>query len=405
MQDFDVVIVGAGVAGLVTAIDMARSGLQVALIEKAESVELNEQEHVRVSAINMVSERILTAIGIWDNIPDQWKTPFREIAVTDADGAAQVVFSYKDIGRSYLGHIVTNKVLIKHLLMQAKQLSSFSFFCPAQIQAFHIESEHVKIKLMSDQILKAKLLVAADGANSWIRNSLKIPLVEIAYNHCSIVATVKMDEPHQSVARQRFMASGPIAFLPLNNAHECSIVWSTLPEEAKELMSENPDTLAEKIAATLDSLLGKITVIDKPLMFPLTMRHATHYVHPRVALIGDAAHTIHPLAGQGMNLGILDAACLSEVVVANFKAERDMGLVQNLRRYERWRRSDNQLMIDAMAFFKQGFAVQTGFLPKLRDLTLRLTNNNRWLRKIFMHNAMGYRGELPQIAKSEGGKS
>jgi 2-polyprenylphenol 6-hydroxylase len=129
------------------------------------------------------------------------------------------------------------------------------------------------------------------------------------------------------------------------------------------------------------------------------MRHATHYVHPRVALIGDAAHTIHPLAGQGMNLSILDAICLSEVVVKHFRAQRDIGLVQNLRRYERWRRADNQLMIESMAFFKEGFAVQRGVLRYLRDATLLLTNRNRWLRKVFMHNAMGFRGELPLLAR------
>lgn len=399
MQQFDAVIVGAGVAGLVAAIDMARAGLPVALIETKEFAEPQEQQHVRVSALNVVSERILRDLDVWHNLSDEYVSPFREIEVSDADGTGQVGFSYKDIGRAYLGHIVANKALIKVLLERAQSLSSFNLICPAEIEAFQIDSQHVKIKLADGRTLQAKLLVGADGANSWVRKTLKIPVVEVAYDHTAIVATVKIDSPHHHIARQRFMALGPIAFLPLKNPQYCSIVWSTSPEEAQELMCDDIDTLGRKIAATLDNDLGGVAVVDKPIAFPLTMRHATHYVHPRVALIGDAAHTIHPLAGQGMNLSILDAACLSEVVIRNFRAERDIGKIKNLRRYERWRRSDNQLMIDAMAFFKAGFSVQQGFLRQLRDITLRVTNRNRWLRKIFMHNAMGFRGELPLIGR------
>lgn len=399
MQQFDAVIVGAGVAGLVAAIDMARAGLQIAVIETKEFAEPQEQQHVRVSALNVVSERILKNLDVWEKLSSEWVSPFREIVVSDADGAGQVAFSYKDIGRAYLGHIVANKALIKVLLERAQTLSSFTLLCPAEVEAFQIDPQHVKIKLVDGRTLKTHLLVGADGANSCVRKTLKIPVVELAYDHTAVVATVKLDLPHHNIARQRFMALGPIAFLPLKNPHYCSIVWSTSPEEAQELMSDDLETLGRKIAATVDHDLGGITVVDKPIAFPLTMRHATHYVHPRVALIGDAAHTLHPLAGQGMNLSILDAASLSEVVIGNFRAERDIGKVENLRRYERWRRSDNQLMIDAMAFFKTGFSVQQGFLRQLRDITLRVTNRNRWLRKIFMHNAMGFRGELPLIGR------
>jgi 2-octaprenylphenol hydroxylase len=394
---FEVVIVGAGIAGLIAAIDMARAGLQVAMIEAREFHAASGEQHIRVSAINIVSERILRHLGCWENIADKWMSPFREISVTDTEGTSQVAFSYRDIGRAYLGNIIANDALIQALLDRAQALPSFTLLCPAQIEALIIGDNEVKLKLVGGQTLQAKLLVGADGAHSWVRETLKIPCKEVAYDHSAVVATIKSSRAHNATARQRFLATGPIAFLPLHDANHCSIVWSTSPEEAEKLVHCNLEVLGDKIAATIDEELGDITVVDKPVAFPLTMRHASHYVHPRVALIGDAAHTIHPLAGQGMNLGILDAACLSEVVIANFRAQRDIGLIQNLRRYERWRRGDNQMMIDAMAFFKEGFAVQKGFLRKFRDVALLVTNRNRWLRKIFMHNAMGFRGELPLI--------
>lgn len=398
MRNYDVIIVGAGVAGLVAAIEMSRAGLQVALVESREFQEMKADQHVRVSALNVVSERILRHLGCWENIPERYRSPFREIAVRDADGSGHVEFSYRDIGRAYLGHIAANDILIKTLLTRARALPNFTLLCPAQSEALIITPEALTLKLADGSTLRAKLLIGADGAHSWVRQTLNMPCSESAYEHTAVVATVKTTHPHRATARQRFRESGPIAFLPLHDAHQCSIVWSTSPDEAAELMQLDRETLGKKIAATIDNDLGPITVIDKPISFPLTMRHVSHYVHPRVALVGDAAHTIHPLAGQGMNLSILDAACLSEVVVDNFRAQRDIGLIQNLRRYERWRRGDNQLMIDAMAFFKEGFAVQRGFLRQLRDFSLCITNRNRWLRRIFMHNAMGFRGELPKIS-------
>lgn len=399
MQNYDVIVVGAGVAGLVAAIEMARAGLQVAVIESREIQEPKLGQHVRVSALNVVSERILRQADCWEKIPSEARSSFREIAVCDAEGVGHVEFSYRDIGRAYLGHIVGNEALIKTLLERAKLLPSFTLLCPVEPQALRINSDSLSLKTMDGAVLKAKLIVGADGANSWVRKSLNIPFTETAYDHTAIVATIKSTHSHQHIARQRFLEKGPIAFLPLHDAHQCSIVWSTAPDHAAELMRSDAESLAQKMAESIDSELGKITLLDKPVAFPLTMRHVSHYVHPRVALVGDAAHTIHPLAGQGMNLGILDAACLAEVVVNNFNAQRDIGLVQNLRRYERWRRGDNQLMIEAMAFFKSGFAVQKGFLRNLRDFTLTFTNKNRWLKKIFMHNAMGFRGELPMIGR------
>lgn len=399
VRKFDVMIVGAGVPGLIAALEMSSAGLQVALIESREIAGTPPGKHVRMSALNIVSERILNKLKCWGDIATDKASPFREISVSVAEGIGRVQFSYRDVGREYLGNIVANESLIQALLRRAKELPNLFFFCPAQISVMKILDEVVKIKLIDETECEVKLLVGADGAESWVRKSLNIPFQEIPYNHTAIVATVKTEHAHSSVARQRFTQNGPIAFLPLHDSHHCSIVWSTIPEEAEALMELDVEELGKKMAAAINFELGNVALVDKPIAFPLTMRHATHYVHPRVALIGDAAHTIHPLAGQGLNLGILDAACLSEVVVTHFHAKRDIGLVQNLRRYERWRRSDNQMMIDAMNFFKEGFAVQQGFLKQLRDITLKLTNRNRWLRKIFMHHAMGFRGELPRVAK------
>lgn len=397
LKKFDVIIVGAGVPGLIAAIEMSSAGLHVALVESREFQETQSGKHVRVSALNIISERILKKLNCWNEIASSKASPFREIAVSDAEGIGRVQFTYRDVGREYLGNIVPNDALIQVLLHRARELPNLFFFCPAQISVMKITDETVKIKLIDETQCEAKLLVGADGAESWVRKTLNIPIEQMPYNHTAIVATVQTEKSHHSVARQRFTHNGPIAFLPLQDSHLCSIVWSTISEEVETLLQLEVGELGEKMAAAIDFELGNVTVVDKPIAFPLVMRHASHYVHPRIALIGDAAHTIHPLAGQGLNLGILDAACLSEVVIKNFQSKRDIGLVQNLRRYERWRRADNQMMIDAMSFFKEGFAVQSGFLKQLRDITLKLTNRHRWLRKIFMHHAMGFRGELPSL--------
>ncbi len=399
MQNHDVIIVGAGVAGLVLAVDLLRAGLDVAIIESQEIRAPEKDRHVRVSAINLASERILTHLGVWENISPDALSPFREISVWDALGATAVDFSYRDVGCSHLGHIVANHALIAALLTVAKSFARFTWICPATLSTFEVQDTTVITKMVDGKTHQARLLIAADGANSWVRNCLKIPMTSMTYEQSAVVATVQTEIPHGYVARQRFLSSGPLALLPLADPHSCSIVWSTTPEHAAELLSADATTFGQALTDAMLSRLGNITVAETPQAFPLQMQHVNYYVHPRVALIGDAAHTLHPLAGQGMNLGILDAACLGEVIVNTKNAGRDIGRVENLRRYERWRRGDNQMMIDAMAFFKQGFTTESSLLKQLRTLSLKITRNSQWLRKVFMHHAMGLRGELPKLAK------
>lgn len=397
MQEFDVIIVGAGVAGLTLAVDLLRAGISVAVIEAKKISETPPNQHIRVSAINLASERILTRLTAWEKIEKTARSPFREITVWDDD--AHVDFSYRDIGSSHLGHIIANHALVNALLSCAKLSADFTLLCPCDLSAFDVQDDSVVVKTLDGQTLRSKLLIAADGANSWVRRTLNIPMVTAAYEQNAVVVTVHTELTHGAKARQRFLPSGPLAFLPLADPHKCSIVWSTTPEHAAELVAGDTTTLGEALTQNLQHILGEVTAVDKAHSFSLQMQHVNHYVHPRVALIGDAAHTIHPLAGQGMNLGILDAACLAQVITETYQAHRDIGRIQNLRRYERWRRGDNQMMIDAMSLFKQGFALERGFLSQIRDLGLKLTQRSQWLRSIFMRNAMGLRGELPDLAK------
>ncbi|MDQ2995263.1 MAG: FAD-dependent monooxygenase [Pseudomonadota bacterium] len=376
-----------------------RAGLSVAVIEARENTAPEEGRHVRVSAINLASERILTRLGVWENIEHSARSPFREISVWDAEGVSAVDFSYRDVGSAHLGHIVANHAIVTALLTVAKSFTNFTWLCPSELCAFDVQAAGVVIKLLDEITRHCQLLVAADGANSWVRNTLKIPMVSGAYEQTAIVVTVQTENAHGAMARQRFLQTGPLAFLPLKDPHSCSIVWSTTPEHAAALMQMSAPDLGNALTEGLQSHLGAVTVAEQPQSFLLKMHHVNHYVHPRVALIGDAAHTLHPLAGQGMNLGILDAACLGQVIKATNKSCRDIGRVENLRRYERWRRGDNQMMIDAMAFFKQSFAVDRGLLKQLRDLSLKITQRSQWLRRVFMRHAMGLRGELPDLAK------
>ena len=398
-KQYDVIIVGAGVAGLSLAVALGEKKLKVALLDAREFSEPNPGEHVRVSAINHVSEKILTSLGVWQLLPENTLSPFRKISVWDANGGGEIQFDSTESAQAYLGHIVPNHEMQRALLSRIKQLNTVDLKCPVEIKAVEVLEDKVDVKLPTC-VLSAKLLVGADGANSWVREQCGFECELSPYNQVAVIATVKTEKRHAQVARQCFQKNGPLAFLPLRDLNTSSIVWATTQEESEKLLKLDENVFLESLTNAFENKLGKVTDrLDAPKKFPLIMRHAKEYCKPRIALVGDAAHTIHPLAGQGLNMGILDVACLAEVVSEISAEDRDIGRMNYLRVYERWRRGDNAMMIATMSGFRNLFGSQIDWLADIRSAGMDLVNNIPFLKNQFMRYAMGDRIRLPAMVK------
>jgi 2-octaprenylphenol hydroxylase len=396
-----VIVVGAGMVGATLACLLGRSGFGVTLLEATppETDWRPGSVDLRVSALTAASERVFDGIGAWDAMAALGVSPFRDMRVWDAAGSGEVHFNSADVGEPRLGHIVENRVVQRALMERIHGLADVRLRCPAEISALHVDDEAATVELSDGVRLRAGLVVAADGANSRTRGLAGIGVRGWSYDQKAVVAVVRTERPHEDTAWQRFLPDGVLAFLPLRDGR-CSIVWSTAPAHADELVDIEDEAFRERLARAFDHRLGGVTEAGPRAAFPLRLQHAASYVGARLALIGDAAHAIHPLAGQGVNLGVLDAAALAEVVLAASAEGRDIGARTTLRRYERWRKGDNLLMMAAMDGFKRLFAARFGPLRLARNAGLSLFDAATPIKRLVMQHAMGLRGDLPAIARS-----
>jgi len=323
--------------------------------------------------------------------------------VWEQDGTANIQFDGAELAQSELGFIIENRVMqwSMHELLVTKK--NVHWLCPEEIKNFSESSLNNResgweIELASQTIFST-LLVGADGAFSFVRQQLNIQLAQKDLEHKAIVCNVETEEPHNNIARQIFLKTGPLAFLPLpekNNAS--SIVWSSAPEVADELMALDEKTFNEKLSKKFENRLGKVISSDKRFSFPLFQRHAETYIAKNAALIGDAAHTIHPLAGQGVNLGYMDAAVLAEEIERALKRNISIASQEVLRRYERRRRGQVTLMMESMRGFQKIYAVKNTDLIGLRNLGVKLTNRFSPIKNHILSRAMGLDGDIPKIA-------
>ncbi len=395
---FDVIIAGGGLVGATLACALGNSPLKVAIIEGQPRQKPDDLiPELRVSAITRASQRILDNLDVWRRVPTNKKGEFREMRVWDATGSGQIHFDAATLAEPQLGWIVGNRSLQWPLLEKAEDHGNVTLFCPNRLQSIQHKPDVLQLQLDNDQRLSTRLLVGADGGRSRVRHWADIPVQNRNYRQKALVTTVATEKPHDRTARQRFMPTGPLAFLPLASGH-CSIVWSTSPEQADELMSLSDDSFNTRLTDAFDARLGKVAVVGERGVFPLQSQHAQHYVQPRIALIGDAAHVIHPLAGQGANLGFLDAATLAEVLLDD--PHRDPGSMAVLRRYERWRRGENLLMIKTMDGFKELFGNELPPLRWLRNHGLNLTDALSPIKQLIISRAMGLAGDLPKLARN-----
>jgi 2-octaprenylphenol hydroxylase len=403
---FDVVVVGGGPVGACLAALLARGAadgraLAVALLEPRPPAPLPTAAplEARVVALSRASERLLVRAGAWPRIVGPRLSPYERMRIWHESvapaSAAVLVFDAADVGEPNLGYIVENR-LLQGALLEAFT-SAGGHIEAAPLAALEIGEEGVSVRTPGGS-LSARLVVGADGAQSAVRQAAGLSVETCAYRQTAIVATVATERPHQATAWQRFMKDGTLAFLPLADGTS-SIVWSADDAPAAGLLQGSAQAFAAELDRASDLALGATRLVSERVSFPLSSLSAQRYVAQRVALVGDAAHVVHPLAGQGVNLGLLDAAALAEQLACAVAAGEDPGALRVLRAYERWRKSEVALMSTAIDAFDRLLAHGRGPLARVAQHGLSLVNRAPELRRLFIRRALGTSGELPRAAR------
>ncbi|AZZ97429.1 FAD-dependent oxidoreductase [Pseudoalteromonas sp. R3] len=387
MQQVQVCIVGGGCVGLALALGLAKNNISVMVLDAGpEPQPLSEAYGARVSAISLASQSLFESLGVWDAIKAQRATAYRKMSVCDADSFGRIQFNAQQLALPELGHIIENDAIRFALYQALQQHSQASLLFGSRYQSIHQTDSDVLITLEQGTPVMAKLLVAADGANSGVRSQFNLPISFWDYDHHAIVATIKTEQPHDATARQVFLPDGPLALLPLSDPHTQSIVWSTAPEHARELMAMDEQSFNKALSAASDLQCGLCKVQGERAVFPLTMRYAQQWLTGKVVLMGDAAHTIHPLAGLGMNLGLKDAAHL---INALSEEGEEFASHRTLRDYERSRKLDAQKHIAMMQGLKELFSGSHPLKKLVRGVGLNVVDNLGPIKDLFVQQAIG----------------
>ncbi|UXZ99347.1 2-octaprenyl-3-methyl-6-methoxy-1,4-benzoquinol hydroxylase [Pseudomonas phytophila] len=400
----DLLIVGAGMVGSALALALQGSGLNVIVVDggplSVKPFDAQAMFEPRVSALSAASQRILQRLGAWEGIASRRTSPYGEMQVWDGSGTGQIHFSAASVHADVLGHIVENRV-VQDALLDRLHDCDIGLLANARLEQMRRSGDDWLLTLADGRLLRAPLVIAADGANSAVRRLTGTKTREWDYQHHAIVTSVRTSNPHRKTAWQRFTDNGPLAFLPLQREgeHWCSIVWSVTPKEAERLTALDDDAFCRELEQTFEGRLGPVLAVDPRVCVPLRQRHAKRYVAEGLALIGDAAHTIHPLAGQGVNLGFLDAAVLAEVLLhANERGER-LADVRVLSRFERRRMPHNLALMAAMEGFERLFQADQLPLRWLRNTGLKMVNQMPEAKATFVRQALGLSGDLPDLAR------
>ncbi|MBV7317367.1 FAD-dependent oxidoreductase [Shewanella sp. NIFS-20-20] len=396
-QTYDVAIVGGGMVGLTTAIGLAESGLNVVVIDSAQLKAVSGEPRLRVSAINRCSQQLLANLGAWAYVDQQRLGPYQSMAVWTKNGMGQIEFDADSVQQAQLGDIVENDVLSFALGRRAAELDNLTHLQQHSLLRVSFGEREAWLSLSDQQEVSASLVIAADGAESLVRSQAKIPLTFWDYGHHAMVATIRTELPHQGCARQVFSEQGILALLPLADPHLCSMVWSQAPGVTQALQQARTTEFERTLTAAFDARLGLCQLASERQSFPLRMRYARHFARHRLLLAGDAAHTIHPLAGQGVNLGLLDAAWIIDTLAKLNAAGKDIGEYRHLRALERHRKADAMAMIAAMEAFKQGFSGSHPLKKLVRELGLNLVDSSSGLKTLFIEQAMGQHSRLPAV--------
>ncbi len=399
-SSYDIVIVGGGMVGATLACALGNSALKVALLDRAPAVHPPEKGYdQRVSALTLASRALFENLGAWDGMARRRVSRVAEMRVWSGADSSAIHFNAAEIGEPALAWIVENSVIQMALIERLHQFTNIHHLCPVEISGITLADNGAVVTLKDGRSLHTKLLVGADGADSEVRRAAGIETQSLNLQQKGIVATVTTEKPHEATARQNFLSTGPLAFLPLDEPRTCSIVWSADTVRADQLLALDDAVFIAELQQAFGSSLGKIQTVSPRAAFPLALSHTRAYTAPHLALAGDAAHTVHPLAGQGVNLGFLDAATLAEVLLDAAAKQKDIGAHAVLRRYERWRKGDNLAMVSITGGFKYLFGNELPGVSQLRNWVLDFTNAVTPIKNLIIRRASGLEGDLPKLAR------
>ncbi|SDY01718.1 2-octaprenylphenol hydroxylase [Allochromatium warmingii] len=386
--DFDVIVIGGGMVGATCALALAGRGLNLAVIEAQEPPRSWSQGAIdgRVSALNRASQRLFERLELWESIRELGVNPYQAMHVWDALSGGQIHFDSQALGEPDLGYIVENRVVQRVLWEQLENAEAVTLLCPAGIVGLETDSSGAQLMLTDGRTLTTRLVIGADGRDSLVRTLADIETETVEYAQRAIVAQVRPTDWHRDTAWQRFLPTGPLALLPLADGR-CSLVWSADDDRARELLALDDAAFSAALTEASELRLGTLTLDSPRTAIALRRQHATTYIRPALALIGDAAHAIHPLAGQGVNLGFMDAAELAAAILLAHRHGRALGGRWTLRRYERARRHVNAQMLQMMDGFKRLFGNTEPLIVRARGLGLNLVDHLEPVKRLMMQSA------------------
>ena len=398
-QSFEVAVVGGGMVGLSLALGLAGAGVPVALIERATLADMAAASFDgRGSAVAAGSQRILDGLGLWDAVADEAE-PILEIRVADGASPLFLHYDHAEIGDGPLGWIVENAVT-RRALAAAAGNSSLRVYDGTELAQCRFGEDAAVLDLADGQQITARLVVAADGRDSPLRDAAGIDAVRWRYPQTGIVCAVEHELPHHGIAQEHFLPAGPFAILPMTR-NRSSIVWTERNDLAPDILRLDDDAFTAELTERFGCFLGKLDISPTRWSYPLSVVHSKRYIAPRLALAGDAAHAIHPIAGQGFNIGLRDVAALAEVIIDTLRLGLDPGAMTALERYERWRKPDNMMMIGVTDVLNRLFSNDIAPVRLARDIGLAAVDRATPLKKIFMRHAMGLVGDLPRLTRGE----
>jgi 2-octaprenyl-6-methoxyphenol hydroxylase len=400
--DYDVTIVGGGIVGSLMAVLLEATGLKVALLEFA--VMSAAAARGQAYSINQLSSRVFAGLGLWANIRPQVET-YRQVQLSDADCPIVVQFSPADTQTPTLGYVATHQVLLTELQTKLRQCRNIDWLCPAQVSAasFGAQGSTLTVELGdTTRQIRSRLVIAADGSRSFLRQAAGIKTIGWKYWQACVVAFIKPEKPHNQIAYERFQTDGPFAILPLPDGI-CRIVWTAPKAEADRLLQIDAAAFMAELAPRYGDQMGALELIGERSVFPVQLLHSRQYVKPGLALIGDAAHCCHPVGGQGINLGIRDAAALADVIGTALAQGEDFAQVAVLQRYQRWRMWENLLMLGFTDILDRTFSNRIAPIVVIRWLGLWAMANVPPIKSFAIRLMLGMIGRVPPIAIVPGG--
>ncbi|MGE3475513.1 MAG: UbiH/UbiF/VisC/COQ6 family ubiquinone biosynthesis hydroxylase [Rhodospirillaceae bacterium] len=403
-EHVDVAIVGAGLVGGTLGCALASHGVKTVLVDQFDPGAMTEGRFDgRASAVAAGGQRLLSAIGVWPHLTGH-SEPIREIRVSDGDAPLFLHYAYTDVGDEFLGNMAENRHLRMATFARMKELeSTLRLIAPAGISHMSESSDAATLHLSDGREIRASLVVTAEGRQSKLREAAGIKLTGWSYSQVAIVATIGHEKPHNGIAHERFLPAGPFAILPLPDdagVHRSSLVWTERAGSVSAYLALNDAHFLAEIDERVGGFLGRLSLIGPRFSYPLSLQFAHTYTKGRLVLVGDAAHGIHPIAGQGVNLGYRDVAALTEAIVDARRLGLDIANPDVLGRYERWRRADNMMMAGVTDVLTRLFSNDVAPIKAARDVGLAFVNRIPPLKRAFMRHAMGTTGDLPRLMRA-----